>query len=54
MPVVYNDVTSKNTDTLAKFIDHIIEKVDHEVQLNGYKPEDFLFIFPFMKGTLIP
>ena len=54
MPVVYNDITYENTNKMEKFIDHIIEKVEYEVQLNDYQPEDFLFIFPFMKGTPIP
>ena len=46
-PKIYGGDT--DTDKINNYIDTIIDKVNEEVNLYSYKPEDFLFIFPIMK-----
>lgn len=45
--------SDKNKKRINNHIDDIISKVDKEVNLHNYLPEDFLFIFPIMKSNLI-
>lgn len=42
-----------NDDKIAKAVDIIIDKVRYEVKTYNYKPHDFLFIFPIMKGNVL-
>lgn len=49
-------VTKKDPETgktIDLEVDNIIEMVDKEVQQFGYKPNDFLFIFPIMKNNTV-
>jgi len=41
--------SENDKEELIKYIDTLLEKVNHEVDTNGYLPEDFMFIFPYMK-----
>jgi len=51
---IYAGVNSdKNKQNINVHIDDIINRVDKEVNLHNYLPEDFLFIFPLMKSNLI-
>jgi hypothetical protein len=53
-PIIYNNVkTKENNITVQKFVNLIIDCVNKEVNQHSYLPEDFLFIFPIMKGNLI-
>ena len=45
--------SNENRKNIIEHIDDIINKVDKEVNLHNYLPEDFLFIFPIMKSNLI-
>lgn len=47
-PVIY--VGDTDIEKINNYINKIIDKVDKEVELHNYKPEDFLFIFPIMKS----
>jgi hypothetical protein len=50
-PIIYaNDV---DDDKLNKFCDTIMEKYKNEVETNNYYPNDFLIVFPIMKGNVI-
>ena len=53
-PTIYNDESEENIKKMGNFIDNVINKVDSEVKLHSYKPNDFMFIFPIMKGNKIP
>ena len=53
-PVIYASVnTDENRNNINNYINLILEKVNFEVKTNKYKPNDFLFIFPIMKGNLL-
>lgn len=41
--------SENDKEELIEYIDTLLEKVNHEVDTNGYLPEDFMFIFPYMK-----
>lgn len=43
----------KNTPKLNNFVNDIIKMVDNEVNKNSYVPQDFMFIFPIMKGNIV-
>jgi len=34
-------------------VEQIIKKVEYEIDKYNYKPEDFLFLFPIMKGNIL-
>ncbi len=36
-----------------KFIDDVIENINNEININNLLPEDFLFIFPYIKGNIL-
>ena len=49
-PIIYaNDTNDNKIDT---FCDIIMEKYKSEVETNNYLPNDFLIIFPIMKGNV--
>jgi len=50
-PIIYNNDQDK--DKVEKFCNEIIEKYKYEVETNNYLPNDFLIIFPIMKGNVI-
>jgi hypothetical protein len=52
-PDVYNNKSETNVNTAQNYVDQIISYVDNEVKLYHYSPEDFLFIFPIMKGNIV-
>lgn len=53
-PTIYaNDETEENKQKISKFVDDIIDRVKYEVERHKYKPKDFLFLFPIMKGNSI-
>lgn len=43
--------TEDDKKKMQEFITTLLEKVNHEVDTNGYVPEDFMFIFPYMKSN---
>ena len=43
----------KNTPKLNNFVNDIIKRVANEVNKNNYEPQDFMFIFPIMKGNIV-
>ena len=51
--ILAGDDSNKNRKNIMDHIDDIISKVDKEVNLHNYLPEDFLFVFPIMKSNLI-
>jgi len=54
MPRIYaNDTRNENYAKIMEFIDVILHKVNTGVCQHGYKPNDFLFIFPMMKGNTL-
>ena len=53
-PTIYNNLkTEQNNNNIQNFVNELIGCVDKEVNQHSYLPEDFLFIFPIMKGNLI-
>ena len=46
-------VNEKNLEKKYVYVKNIIEKVDYEVKLNNYTPENFMFIFPIMKNNAV-
>lgn len=50
-PIIYANNT--NDTKLDKVCDIIMEKYKSEVETNNYLPNDFLIIFPIMKGNII-
>ena len=52
-PIVYNIENEENRNNIENYITKIINMVDKEVKSHKYQPNDFLFIFPIMKGNLI-
>jgi hypothetical protein len=48
---IYANDTNKKK--INNEVNKIIEKVEHEVNLYNYKPEDFLFIFPIMENNVL-
>ena len=50
-PVIY--ANDKDKDKIEYFCNEIIEKYKYEVETNNYLPNDFLIIFPIMKGNVI-
>ena len=53
-PTIYNNVKNEeNNNKIQTYVNIIINYVDKEVKEHSYLPEDFLFIFPIMKGNLI-
>jgi len=48
---IYANEPDKNK--IMAQINNIIDKVKNEVRIHNYKPEDFLFIFPIMKGNVL-
>jgi len=45
---IYKETDNKIID---KYVTNIIDRVDYEVKLNHYTPENFMFIFPIMKDN---
>jgi uncharacterized Fe-S cluster-containing protein len=45
---IYKETDDKIID---KYVKNIIDRVDYEVKLNHYTPENFMFIFPIMKDN---
>lgn len=45
--------SDENNQKINVHIVDIIQRVDKEVKLHNYAPEDFLFIFPIMKSNLL-
>jgi hypothetical protein len=43
--------TEHDIEKMKIYIDTVLEKVNYEVNTNGYLPEDFMFIFPYMKNN---
>ena len=43
--------TEHDIEKMKIYIDTLLEKVNYEVNTNGYLPEDFMFIFPYMKNN---
>lgn len=53
-PTIYNNVKNEqNNNTIQMYVNKIINLVNKEVNEFCYLPQDFLFIFPIMKGNLI-
>jgi hypothetical protein len=50
-PVEIIDTPPKRNDNDEAYINLIMNKVQYEVATHGYTPEDFLFIFPMIKGN---
>jgi hypothetical protein len=50
-PMIY--ANDSDDEKINKYVSEIIELVDNEVDLNNYYPENFMFIFPIMKGNII-
>lgn len=51
MPVIY--ANDKDKDKLNNFCDKIMKLYAEEVKNNNYNPDDFLIIFPIMKGNVM-
>ena len=49
-PCIYSK--EKDKPKLNKLVNDIIDMVDNEVNKNTYIPQDFMFIFPIMKGNV--
>ena len=45
--------TEYDKEKMKEYIDTLLEKVNYEVDTNGYLPEDFMFIFPYMKKNAL-
>lgn len=53
-PNIYKSIKSEeNNNTIENYINKLIQCVDKEVREHSYLPNDFLFIFPIMKGNLL-
>lgn len=50
-PIIYANDT--NNDKISTFCNNIMDKYKHEVETNNYAPNDFLIIFPIMKGNVV-
>ena len=50
-PSIY--ANDKDDTKVNNYVKKIMEKVEYEIKNNNYTPENFMFIFPIMKGNTI-
>tara|TARA_B110000977_G_C11075507_1_gene491033 strand:+ start:111 stop:3308 length:3198 start_codon:yes stop_codon:yes gene_type:complete len=50
-PIIY--ANDKDENKISDFVSLLIKKLDFQVNLNNYIPEDFMFIFPIMKSNIL-
>ena len=53
-PCIYaSDTSDTNMKKIDEYIEHILEKVEYEVNTHKYSAKDFLFVFPIMKANIL-
>jgi len=50
-PIIY--ANDKDENKISDFVALLIKKLDFQVNVNNYTPEDFMFIFPIMKSNIL-